>query len=607
MRAMLWRNRNSRILLGAILVLALVVPSVGALEVNDVPPGHWAHEAVSTLLERGYLPPAEDQLFRGDEAVDRYTLASVVAQLLVEVESGRATTTSEDLRTLQRLTEELREDLVTYYAEVQRLDGRVEGAHEELTAFDERLVQVIRELGTLYARAVELEEALALTDQRFAASLHNESESLYEQIRSVGRNLEALGESFTLDVRNLRGEVSAVGELLDQRSVELLGEAYEADAELRSDLMRQIGELWDEAQRLATTDERILGEASDLDRRLTAETQALRTALRELERQIDFALGIQTAEVEESLIHSMRTLGSRIDGLASAVFALENELQLQAALLYDLELRINDRISADIESLQGAMSDLSAAHDDLAASFTAELGLLREQLQVLRAEQVQSQSVALADLAERLEGEVEREAQETAGRLQVLDGAIAEIRAELNMHSEALAAYELGLNQLAGDLQRQGEAMARADGELLRTIEAVRADSAAMSTRLAALDARLEGLDSDLAGQVVSLQNRTGELDRRIDDLRQELLIVQSHLGLSEEQIEDLTRRVRDEMAEQLTLSLLREGELQRNLRDLRTEFDSYRSTSEGEIRSLRSGQAIGIGALVLGILGLVR
>src|SRR5690606_16825053 len=106
-RAMLLRNRTIRMVLCALLVSALVVPSAGALEVSDVPPGHWAYEAVSTLLERGYLPPGEDQLFRGDEAVDRYTLASVVAQLLAEVESGRAAATSEDLRTLQLLTEEL--------------------------------------------------------------------------------------------------------------------------------------------------------------------------------------------------------------------------------------------------------------------------------------------------------------------------------------------------------------------------------------------------------------------------------------------------------------------------------------------------------------------
>ncbi|MGI6559228.1 MAG: S-layer homology domain-containing protein [Limnochordia bacterium] len=96
--------------------------SAQRLQIKDVPPDHWAYEAVATLIERGYLAVYEDGTFDGTRSVDRFTFAATVAKLLESVEQERATVTESDLQLLRRLSTEFRDDLVKVYASVEELE-----------------------------------------------------------------------------------------------------------------------------------------------------------------------------------------------------------------------------------------------------------------------------------------------------------------------------------------------------------------------------------------------------------------------------------------------------------------------------------------------------
>lgn len=50
---------------------------------KDLPPGHWAEEAVRYLMDKGYLLGYPDGTFRGDKPVSRYELAVVLYRLVV--------------------------------------------------------------------------------------------------------------------------------------------------------------------------------------------------------------------------------------------------------------------------------------------------------------------------------------------------------------------------------------------------------------------------------------------------------------------------------------------------------------------------------------------
>src|SRR5690606_20911939 len=103
---------------------------------------------------------------------------------------------------------------------------------------------------------------------------------------------------------------------------------------------------------------------------------------------------------------------------------------------------------------------------------------------------------------------------------------------------------------------------------------------------------RIDGLEAQTASRVGALESRVEDLDRRgvllgsaldlgIDELWGDLGNVladirslEDRVGFSDEEFALLTDRVRDELAAQLNLSLMREQRLQRELEDLREEFD---------------------------------
>ena len=110
--------------LGAAIILLLAAGPVLAEEakIADVPPDHWAYQAVKKLVAQGYLGLYPDDTFRGEQPVDRYTLAVLVSRLVEGSVSGKITLTKEDSDLLRSLTKEFREELVSLAARVKTLE-----------------------------------------------------------------------------------------------------------------------------------------------------------------------------------------------------------------------------------------------------------------------------------------------------------------------------------------------------------------------------------------------------------------------------------------------------------------------------------------------------
>ena len=75
----------------------MVFAQQAELQISDVPADHWAYEGVQKLVQEGYLGLYTDGTFQGQRPVDRYTLVSVVGQLLVDIEKAQLGVTQEDL------------------------------------------------------------------------------------------------------------------------------------------------------------------------------------------------------------------------------------------------------------------------------------------------------------------------------------------------------------------------------------------------------------------------------------------------------------------------------------------------------------------------------
>jgi len=117
---------SKRLLTAVSIVLVVALTASAAIAapavVTDVPGDHWAYEAVTLLVNKGYMGVYESGQFRGDDNVSRYLLAFVAARLLRDVESGRTTLTDDDMRVVRELSVNLREQLAVVTGRLSQLE-----------------------------------------------------------------------------------------------------------------------------------------------------------------------------------------------------------------------------------------------------------------------------------------------------------------------------------------------------------------------------------------------------------------------------------------------------------------------------------------------------
>lgn len=101
-------------------------------QLRDVSPGDWAFEALRNLVERyGCIAGYPDGTYRGNRALTRYEFAAGLNACLQQLEriiatpNGGPSVDPNDLRVLQRLTQEFEAELATLGTRVDNLEGRV--------------------------------------------------------------------------------------------------------------------------------------------------------------------------------------------------------------------------------------------------------------------------------------------------------------------------------------------------------------------------------------------------------------------------------------------------------------------------------------------------
>jgi hypothetical protein len=111
---------------------------------SDVPPGHWAAEAVGALSEAGILVGYPDGTFAGERALTRYEMAMIIARLLEEVGGVQG-------------------DALAPFIRVDNLEARVMALEREL-----ELAVARAEFERLQERVIVLEARLDITPPQAA-------------------------------------------------------------------------------------------------------------------------------------------------------------------------------------------------------------------------------------------------------------------------------------------------------------------------------------------------------------------------------------------------------------------------------------------------------
>ena len=188
---------KGRVLIGFFLLSLVCLSTVvfaAPSDIKDVPADHWAYDAVRTLVGRGYLSVGADGAFRGNEPVDRYTFAAVLAQMLNEFDRASDRVTSEDVQLLRKLTNEYRAELVEYYAAQDQTRRTVNAVDKRLSTLDEKINEALMAYSDLSARADDLQTQISDTAAT-SASLADQTRDLRRDVDSVGQDSARLGGS----------------------------------------------------------------------------------------------------------------------------------------------------------------------------------------------------------------------------------------------------------------------------------------------------------------------------------------------------------------------------------------------------------------------------
>lgn len=122
---------------------------------TDVPPEHWAREAVEKLKEEGIIEGFSDRTFRGNEVITRYEIAIIVAKILERLErleegiSRGKTSLSEKTETkklspqakesLEKLAEEFKPEIEAIKSQVIKLEASITEKEKELKKIDQEM------------------------------------------------------------------------------------------------------------------------------------------------------------------------------------------------------------------------------------------------------------------------------------------------------------------------------------------------------------------------------------------------------------------------------------------------------------------------------------
>ncbi|SFL12639.1 S-layer homology domain-containing protein [Halanaerobium salsuginis] len=176
-----------KVLMITLLLSMVFTFSVSAQEFSDVPRDHWAYDSVHKLAERGYLSLYAGEDFNGDQAVTRYEMAEVIANLLDNMTTNNQDLSEDDVDTIRELSLEFRDELVDVVQRQKKFEDRLKEVEDQNQIQDE-------DISDVNVRVAELqEEVQSLSDHiDNLAQLNSDVTNINQRLSSLESQLEQL-------------------------------------------------------------------------------------------------------------------------------------------------------------------------------------------------------------------------------------------------------------------------------------------------------------------------------------------------------------------------------------------------------------------------------
>ncbi|HNV35173.1 MAG TPA: S-layer homology domain-containing protein [Bacillota bacterium] len=601
------------------LVFLLCFGAVAAPQVKDVPKDHWAYEAVMKLVDKGYLGVYDDGTFKGDEGVNRYLLAFVVAKMLTDLEKGTIAATGEDMGILREVANELRGEIVPLMSaidlRVKALEGQSVDANKALVGErQERKAEAAEILADLDGQAVRMkaiDDAIAGTKQGIASlekSLADEkaakdklimalmaeaegdkaeTEKAIERLEEARKRSEAGLGTLSADVTALK---AALGADID-KAVSDLSAYLEKESGSRKALEEKIAALE------GKTGKDLEAAVSSMKEWAAAEHSAAAAKclkdLRELEGRQGKALDDSAAELKARMLAELAVMGARLDDAVESLGSYvgeEERLRTAADAALSAKLADLDRmLGADIEkSAAGLLAGIEKETEDRKAEDAA----LKSALEAGRQEAVK----ALAD-EKALREQADRKLEDrVAALLKSLDETNFNTTALILKVASEQAAQNDGYDASIASLRK---AMDTAN----LNISSVKSDLAAVTGRVGALETSLSVVKANLEtaiSQLVSVKNDLATLTLKHNALDAKVAALQTDVDAK---MKKAAQDANDLMTAQSWEAQERENALKQQIKDLEMKLSEQDQTMGAQMKKL---QGFGIVGIVLGAIGAI-
>ncbi len=197
-----------------LILLLLATPVLGARPFSDVP--EWAYQSVKKLVDSGYLELYEDGTFRGNNPVDRYTLATIIAKILVNIGEGTSSAGQEDVALLRKLSNEFQNELVLLTVKNKELEERLVKIEESKMILAEDQTKTASGM-KLLSDELQKEVSKIATDILNAKKRLDALESEFESVKTTQENqsqeLESLRIQLSKEQRTNRILILIIGVL----------------------------------------------------------------------------------------------------------------------------------------------------------------------------------------------------------------------------------------------------------------------------------------------------------------------------------------------------------------------------------------------------------
>ena len=267
------------LVVGLLAVLSLSVAS--AAKFSDVPPGHWAEEAVYKLADEGIILGFPDGTYRGNEFLTRYQAALLIYRLLERLRAEfKAGVDEETLAALRNAVQELAAELASLGVRVSALEdnaatkgdvAKLQAAIEELKKMKPAGVDMaaLKDLeAKVEAAAVAADAAAAKAEAAMAAA--DSAKGLAEANADSIKALNELAVMLNQDVLGLQDRVAALEkEVVALKNAKPQGFAKASDLKALTEYVQALsGDVASLAGRIEETNARIDDLAAKVDANL---------------------------------------------------------------------------------------------------------------------------------------------------------------------------------------------------------------------------------------------------------------------------------------------------------------------------------------------------